>query len=346
MKKEEEDEDLSITRKQLPNTTNLEEVDERASEVENVVAPGGSSLNANTKEFMESRFGYDFGKVRVHADRKAAASAQAVGALAYTIGHNIVFGAGQYTPGTREGRGLLAHELVHVIQQSRSENHLGYTKVIQTYRKKGSHNFGLLDSPSLKEEDFKNKGRQPWIEQIKVDFDGSSIDVNSELAPTGKLSAKYFANPVSLPDIINVPIMGGSTAKGLTDKGSGFTVHRIEGVGYNDVPLPAPEGEGPLRKYSKSLRASMHFAIFFKGKQAIHQGSLTEGSHACVHVDPTIIQQLNYHSVIGKTKVDVNYASAALKKLCCSRMQFLGITKSGKAPNPCSGEDPGACPSP
>ena len=72
MKKEEEDEDLSITRKQLPNTANLEEVDERTSEVENVIAPGGSSLDANTKELMKSRFGYDFGKEGVHADRKAA----------------------------------------------------------------------------------------------------------------------------------------------------------------------------------------------------------------------------------------------------------------------------------
>jgi hypothetical protein len=69
---------------------------------------------------MESRFGRDFSKVRVHADLKAAESARAVNALAYTVGRDVVFGAGQYTPSTREGRQLLAHELAHVLQQRQS----------------------------------------------------------------------------------------------------------------------------------------------------------------------------------------------------------------------------------
>jgi len=60
----------------------------------------------------------DFGGVRVHADSQAAESAHAVGALAYTVGHHIVFGAGRYAPHTSEGRALLAHELTHVLQQT------------------------------------------------------------------------------------------------------------------------------------------------------------------------------------------------------------------------------------
>ena len=59
----------------------------------------------------------DFSRVRVHTDAAAAESARAVDALAYTVGDHIVFGEGQYTPGTSAGRALLAHELVHVIQQ-------------------------------------------------------------------------------------------------------------------------------------------------------------------------------------------------------------------------------------
>jgi hypothetical protein len=66
---------------------------------------------------MEVRFGHDFGRVRVHADREAGSSALAVGARAYTVGDQIVFGPGQYTPATAEGRRLLAHELTHVLQQ-------------------------------------------------------------------------------------------------------------------------------------------------------------------------------------------------------------------------------------
>jgi hypothetical protein len=66
---------------------------------------------------MEPRFGHDFSRVRVHTDSKAAESARAVNALAYTVGRDVVFGAGQHVPGTSAGQRLLAHELAHVVQQ-------------------------------------------------------------------------------------------------------------------------------------------------------------------------------------------------------------------------------------
>jgi hypothetical protein len=67
---------------------------------------------------MEPHFGHDFGNVRIHTDDKAAASARAVNAQAYTVGRDIVFGNGSYAPGQSGGQELLAHELTHVIQQS------------------------------------------------------------------------------------------------------------------------------------------------------------------------------------------------------------------------------------
>jgi hypothetical protein len=67
---------------------------------------------------MEPRFGHDFGHVRVHADTAAADSARAVHALAYTVGHHVVMGAGRYLPHSNPGRKLLAHELTHVVQQA------------------------------------------------------------------------------------------------------------------------------------------------------------------------------------------------------------------------------------
>ncbi|HEX5734717.1 MAG TPA: DUF4157 domain-containing protein [Blastocatellia bacterium] len=88
--------------------------------VHEVLRSPGHSLDAAMREYMEPRFGYDFGQVRVHTDAKAAESAAAVEALAYTVGHNVVFGTGQYAPGTSAGRHLLAHELTHVIQQGGS----------------------------------------------------------------------------------------------------------------------------------------------------------------------------------------------------------------------------------
>jgi hypothetical protein len=68
---------------------------------------------------MEERFGEDFGHVRVHTDARAADSAEAVAARAYTVGRDVVFGAGRYAPETGEGQRLLAHELAHVVQQGR-----------------------------------------------------------------------------------------------------------------------------------------------------------------------------------------------------------------------------------
>ena len=69
---------------------------------------------------MEPRFGHDFSGVRVHTDARAAESAWSVNALAYTVGRDVVFGTGQYAPGTSGGRRLLAHELTHVVQQQGS----------------------------------------------------------------------------------------------------------------------------------------------------------------------------------------------------------------------------------
>lgn len=86
--------------------------------VHEVIGTPGHALDAGTRAFMEPRFGHDFSRVRVHAGTRAAASARAVGAQAYTVGPHVVFGADQYAPRTVDGQRLLAHELAHVVQQS------------------------------------------------------------------------------------------------------------------------------------------------------------------------------------------------------------------------------------
>ena len=77
----------------------------------------GEPLSSSARAFFEPRFGHDFGRVRVHRDPAAAASAREVSAHAYTVGHHVVFAPGQYAPGTHAGLSLLAHELAHVVQQ-------------------------------------------------------------------------------------------------------------------------------------------------------------------------------------------------------------------------------------
>ena len=85
--------------------------------VHEALRSSGQPLDEPTRAFFEPSFGQDFSHVRVHTDAQAAAAAQAVNALAYTVGHDIVFGAGRYSPATGAGRHLLAHELTHTIQQ-------------------------------------------------------------------------------------------------------------------------------------------------------------------------------------------------------------------------------------
>lgn len=85
--------------------------------VHEVLHTPGQPLDASARAFFEARFGHDFSQVRVHTDARAAASARAVHASAYTVGRDVVFGPGQYHPARPDGRSLLAHELAHVIQQ-------------------------------------------------------------------------------------------------------------------------------------------------------------------------------------------------------------------------------------
>lgn len=88
------------------------------SSVRHVLNSPGQSLRPETRAYFEPRFGCDFSDVRVHTDNKSAESAQAVNALAYTVGRDMVFGNGLYSPVTSRGRQLLAHELAHTVQQS------------------------------------------------------------------------------------------------------------------------------------------------------------------------------------------------------------------------------------
>jgi hypothetical protein len=93
--------------------------------VHEVLHSSGQPLDGSTRAFMEPRFGHDFSQVRVHTDGKAADSARAVHAHAYTVGHNVVFAANEFAPATDRGRELLAHELAHVVQQSTSARAAG-----------------------------------------------------------------------------------------------------------------------------------------------------------------------------------------------------------------------------
>jgi Domain of unknown function (DUF4157) len=91
---------------------------EAPASVHEVLRSPGQPLDPATRAYFEPRFGRDFSDVRVHTGAVAGQSARGVNANAYTVGHNVVFGARLFEPRTREGRRLIAHELTHVVQQA------------------------------------------------------------------------------------------------------------------------------------------------------------------------------------------------------------------------------------
>ncbi len=104
---------------------------------------GGAPLPASAREFFEPRFGHSFARVRVHTGDDAERSAREINALAYTTGSHIVFGVGQYDPGSAQGRHLLAHELTHVVQQGGAARGV----IQRSYGTAGPDSDGKLELP-------------------------------------------------------------------------------------------------------------------------------------------------------------------------------------------------------
>jgi hypothetical protein len=114
---------------------------------------GGQPLPDSARAFFEPRFGYDFSHVRLHTGPLASDSARAVNALAFTVGPDIVFGAGQYAPETTGGQHLLAHELTHVVQQG---DHSALRKAAPTN--------AVLDAPAAALDEEENQPEEEAAE--------------------------------------------------------------------------------------------------------------------------------------------------------------------------------------
>lgn len=112
--------------------------------VHQVLKASGKPLERTTREFFEQRFGYDFGRVRVHTDDAATESARLIHAAAYTADQQVVFGSGRYAPQTPAGARLLAHELAHTVQQSRSARAAGMIQRQSTETEESKGPTGLL----------------------------------------------------------------------------------------------------------------------------------------------------------------------------------------------------------
>jgi hypothetical protein len=148
------------------------------SSVQHALASPSKPLEPALRRDMEQNFGWDFSTVRVHLGAIAEQSARDVNARAYTVGSNMVFGAGEFNPGTREGRRLLAHELTHVVQQSGTD-----ANVVR--RSNGFDD----DEPTLVER--RNPNQPPWRghversgEKTPGNIASGEIDTSKPRGPT------------------------------------------------------------------------------------------------------------------------------------------------------------------
>jgi hypothetical protein len=170
------------------------EEDAAPASVHRTLDGSGAPLESGLRQDMETRFGHDFSGVRVRSNGAAAQSARDVGANAYTVGSNIVFGAGQYAPGSAAGRRLLAHELAHVVQQ-------GVGAALPTLRRK----------PPLIGTRFTHPaGAKSTLKSVKGAFDGQDFSLKDG-STTILTHAAQSGKPVSVRSSDALKC-GGSTA--------------------------------------------------------------------------------------------------------------------------------------
>ncbi len=168
--------------------------------VDEVLSESGAALDAVTRGFMESRFGHDFSQVRIHTDERAAKSARAVNASAYTVGNHLVFAAGTFQPGTTSGQRLLAHELVHTIQQGATQS-VGSVRAVGSVAKPQLQRYAV--PPDLACNDVvdwlnSNSPYAPeWAEtNCTYSFNGQA-GVRTTPQPDGSVKADVRGNPQS-----------------------------------------------------------------------------------------------------------------------------------------------------
>ena len=152
---------------------------------------GGQPLPPNQRTFYESRMGHDFSGVRIHADSKAADTARSINAKAFTLGQDVVFGAGEYAPGAHNGRKLLAHELTHVVQQNGgdSEN----LKIAPKSVKRVHSLLGMTQKSQSKTPDI-----QRWLSSEHTAIGDESYKAFSYFRKTTLTSDKFNVSGVDL----------------------------------------------------------------------------------------------------------------------------------------------------
>lgn len=172
----------------------------------------GQPLDDGTRSFMESRFGQDFGDVKVHTDSAAAEASQQIQAQAFTTGRDIYFGRGYYQPKASEGKKLLAHELTHTIQQKASSNiqtKLEISSPNDRWEQEADHVANQVVSDHQSQDHHQKSfpsqilSSSPTTPSIQRDFDPSAAGKTSATAPQSILALPQNT-PLQSPAVLTV----------------------------------------------------------------------------------------------------------------------------------------------
>ncbi|NBD22289.1 eCIS core domain-containing protein [Paenibacillus glycinis] len=241
----------------------------------------GAPLQPQSRAFFENRMGWDFGNVRVHTDAEAARTSQKLQARAFTVGCNIAFGSGEYQPYTPEGDRLLAHELTHVIQQTK----VGNRRVQRDFFDDVSESLGVIEEGATSAWDaMTTAAGEAWdtatgaasgaMDAVSETAEGSAKDAALGLALSaaqaivsrfgGKLTVE---DGVIMLDLPNVTLLrrfakGAAWNDGTDDALVGQYTMELEELGYlfisvlarGEMDVSGEVGVGPVQLKDIMLR--------------------------------------------------------------------------------------------
>lgn len=218
--------------------------------VDQTVAGSGKPLDSNTREFMESRFGQNFSQVRIHQGSSAEKSAKDVNAHAYTLGNNIVFGAGQFNPHSQTGKCLLAHELTHVLQQS------GAAQQVQRETNEDSQNDHTevveLEGDHLEDDDenlVAQADKKTPGKKTKAKDNSKKKDTNKKKDTTKKKDSKK-AKEKETPNPCTRTIFAEGTCEFLVKNASGRCCDPDNGIENKERSVDVEKQPCPSNKFT------------------------------------------------------------------------------------------------
>lgn len=269
----------------------------------------GRPLDGATRGDMEQRFGHDFSQVRVHHDGEAQQSARDVGAQAYTVGSDIVFGAGHPAPERSDGGRLLAHELTHVLQQTGGSAGTG----VQAFPAAG----GLLQrAPDKKKPGTKGVGtgapakpKAPAKAKVALICDRASRKVADNWIT--KVNLDVGANTLTIEWADPAKAPAGSDGSHAISPGAGKCCVDCndDTVSQTNGSLCTPKG-GSWKVTGTACQLGGHPSaknpIYFqRGGIAIHSGNTAAPpmSHGCSRTSTDISRLIHDNVVTGKTDI-------------------------------------------